>query len=83
MQALATAIDAAIPLPPAIPSAWPAWAWPWPGSCTTTNGFSPRCCQPSDMEELLYAGLLHDVGKIGIREEVLTKPPGCPLPTST
>ena len=28
---------------------------------------------PSDMEELLYAGLLHDVGKIGIREEVLTK----------
>lgn len=28
---------------------------------------------PSDLEELLYAGLLHDVGKIGIREEVLTK----------
>jgi len=26
-----------------------------------------------DVEELLYAGLLHDVGKIGIREEVLTK----------
>lgn len=28
---------------------------------------------PSDLEELLYAGLLHDVGKIGVREEVLTK----------
>ena len=28
---------------------------------------------PHDLEELLYAGLLHDVGKIGIREEVLTK----------
>lgn len=28
---------------------------------------------PPDLEELLYAGLLHDVGKIGIREEVLTK----------
>ncbi len=26
-----------------------------------------------DIEELLFAGLLHDVGKIGIREEVLTK----------
>jgi HD-GYP domain-containing protein (c-di-GMP phosphodiesterase class II) len=28
---------------------------------------------PNELEELLYAGLLHDVGKIGIREEVLTK----------
>lgn len=27
----------------------------------------------SDLHEILYAGLLHDVGKIGIREEVLTK----------
>ena len=34
---------------------------------------------PSDMEELLYAGLLHDVGKIGIREEVLTKATRLPV----
>ncbi len=27
----------------------------------------------SDLQEILYAGLLHDVGKIGIREQVLTK----------
>jgi len=34
---------------------------------------------PSDLEELLYAGLLHDVGKIGIREEVLTKATRLPV----
>lgn len=34
---------------------------------------------PSDLEELLYAGLLHDVGKIGVREEVLTKATRLPL----
>jgi HD-GYP domain-containing protein (c-di-GMP phosphodiesterase class II) len=27
----------------------------------------------SDLQEIYYAGLLHDVGKIGVREEVLTK----------
>ncbi len=27
----------------------------------------------SDIQEIFYAGLLHDVGKIGVREEVLTK----------
>jgi HD-GYP domain-containing protein (c-di-GMP phosphodiesterase class II) len=27
----------------------------------------------NDLQEILYAGLLHDVGKIGIREQVLTK----------
>jgi len=27
----------------------------------------------NDLQEIIYAGLLHDVGKIGIREQVLTK----------
>jgi HD-GYP domain-containing protein (c-di-GMP phosphodiesterase class II) len=35
--------------------------------------FPDTAFSPSDLEELLYAGLLHDVGKIGVREEVLTK----------
>jgi len=38
-----------------------------------TTHFADVAFSPSDLEELLYAGLLHDVGKIGIREEVLTK----------
>ena len=40
---------------------------------TDTSHFADTAFSPSDLEELLYAGLLHDVGKIGIREEVLTK----------
>ncbi|OLN26732.1 response regulator [Desulfovibrio sp. DV] len=38
-----------------------------------TSAFAEVAFTPHDLEELLYAGLLHDVGKIGIREEVLTK----------
>ncbi|MHC1790452.1 HD domain-containing phosphohydrolase [Solidesulfovibrio sp.] len=38
-----------------------------------TGSFAGVTFTPLDLEELLYAGLLHDVGKIGIREEVLTK----------
>lgn len=32
------------------------------------------------LQELFYAGLLHDVGKIGVREEVLTKETRLPRP---
>ena len=38
-----------------------------------TSAFPDVHFSPHDIEELLFAGLLHDVGKIGIREEVLTK----------
>jgi HD-GYP domain-containing protein (c-di-GMP phosphodiesterase class II) len=37
------------------------------------NGFSAVRFTENDLQEILYAGLLHDVGKIGIREQVLTK----------
>jgi len=33
-----------------------------------------------ELQELFYAGLLHDVGKIGVREEVLTKETRLPRP---
>uniref|UniRef100_I2Q758 HD-GYP domain-containing protein n=1 Tax=Desulfovibrio sp. U5L TaxID=596152 RepID=I2Q758_9BACT len=46
-----------------------------------TEFFQDVAYTPSDLEELLYAGLLHDVGKIGIREEVLTKATRLPAGT--
>ncbi len=33
-----------------------------------------------ELQEIFYAGLLHDVGKIGVREEVLTKETRLPRP---
>ncbi len=36
--------------------------------------------EDTDLQELFYAGLLHDVGKIGVREEVLTKATRLPRP---
>ncbi len=38
-----------------------------------TNYFHDVHYSSSDLAEIFYAGLLHDVGKIGIREQVLTK----------
>ncbi|TVM26915.1 HD-GYP domain-containing protein, partial [Oceanidesulfovibrio marinus] len=35
--------------------------------------FADRVFNEVELEEIFYAGLLHDVGKIGVREEVLTK----------
>ncbi|MGE4555805.1 MAG: HD-GYP domain-containing protein [Desulfovibrionaceae bacterium] len=37
------------------------------------NGHKDVRFSPEQIGELYYAGILHDVGKIGIREEVLTK----------
>ncbi len=34
----------------------------------------------AELQEIFYAGLLHDVGKIGVREEVLTKETRLPRP---
>lgn len=35
--------------------------------------FADRTFSDAELHEIFYAGLLHDVGKIGVREEVLTK----------
>jgi HD-GYP domain-containing protein (c-di-GMP phosphodiesterase class II) len=74
MQALATAIDARDPFTSGhsqrVARLGVALARAVHGDDTA---FAHVTFTPSDLEEILYAGLLHDVGKIGIREEVLTK----------
>jgi HD-GYP domain-containing protein (c-di-GMP phosphodiesterase class II) len=40
----------------------------------TTGPFRDVRWSPDELRELEYASLLHDFGKIGVREEVLTKP---------
>ncbi len=74
MQALATAIDARDPY-----TAGHSKRVAQLGVALATvvhqddSAFPDVHFTPHDIEELLFAGLLHDVGKIGIREEVLTK----------
>jgi HD-GYP domain-containing protein (c-di-GMP phosphodiesterase class II) len=74
MQALATAIDARDPFTAGHSQrvARLGVALARTVHCDETY-FPDVTFTPHDLEELLYAGLLHDVGKIGIREEVLTK----------
>ncbi len=74
MQALATAIDARDPFTAGhsqrvarLGVALAKWVH------QDEQAFADVAFSAHDLEELLFAGLLHDVGKIGIREEVLTK----------
>lgn len=74
MQALATAIDARDPFT-AGHSQRVAWLAVALSKVVHDDQryFPGVSFDESDLHEILYAGLLHDVGKIGIREEVLTK----------
>ena len=74
MQALATAIDARDPFTSGHSQRVARLGVALARAVHRDEGaFAGVTFTPSDLEELLYAGLLHDVGKIGIREEVLTK----------
>ena len=74
MQALATAIDARDPFTAGHSQRVARLGVALAKVVHHDRGFFPDTTfSASDLEELLYAGLLHDVGKIGIREEVLTK----------
>ncbi|MGE4537227.1 MAG: HD domain-containing phosphohydrolase [Desulfovibrio sp.] len=74
MQALATAIDARDPFTAGHSQRVARLGVALAKAVHHDTEFFPEVTYtPSDLEELLYAGLLHDVGKIGIREEVLTK----------
>jgi len=41
---------------------------------STLPAYSSMLFTPDQLRELRYAGLLHDFGKVGVREEVLVKP---------
>ncbi|WP_428562280.1 MAG: HD domain-containing phosphohydrolase [Solidesulfovibrio sp. DCME] len=74
MQALATAIDARDPFTAGHSQRVARLGVALARVVHLDRRFFPDVCfSPNDLEELLFAGLLHDVGKIGIREEVLTK----------
>ncbi len=74
MQALATAIDARDPFTAGHSQRVARLGVALAKVVHHDSGFFPDVrFSASDLEEILYAGLLHDVGKIGIREEVLTK----------
>ena len=80
MQALATAIDARDPFTAGHSHRVARLGVALAKVVHDDQRFFPQVTfTPSDLEELLYAGLLHDVGKIGIREEVLTKSTRLPL----
>ncbi|MFP5258017.1 MAG: HD domain-containing phosphohydrolase, partial [Acidobacteriota bacterium] len=74
MQALATAIDARDPFTSGHSQRVARLGVALARTVHLDQTFFPDVAfTRNDLEELLYAGLLHDVGKIGIREEVLTK----------
>ncbi|EFL50026.1 metal dependent phosphohydrolase [Solidesulfovibrio fructosivorans JJ]] len=82
MQALATAIDARDPFTAGHSQRVARLGVALAKAVHDDTEFFPDVAYtPSDLEELLYAGLLHDVGKIGIREEVLTKATRLPAGT--
>jgi HD-GYP domain-containing protein (c-di-GMP phosphodiesterase class II) len=74
MQALATAIDARDPFTAGHSQRVARLGVALAKAVHEDTAFFPDITYtPGDLKEILYAGLLHDVGKIGIREEVLTK----------
>ena len=61
--------------PRATPSASPTSPWRSPTAVDRADGgpFRDLRFSPDEMKEIRYASLLHDFGKVGVREEVLVK----------
>ena len=62
--------------PPVTPAAWRRSPSDWPEALEhqATGPLRPRPLQPPrTMQEMRYASLLHDFGKVGVREHVLVK----------
>ena len=49
------------------------WRWPRPWTAPTAGPSATSASRPTRCSEIRYASLLHDFGKVGVREEVLVK----------
>jgi HD-GYP domain-containing protein (c-di-GMP phosphodiesterase class II) len=73
LQALAEAIDSRDPFTAGHSERVACLAVALAHALNEQGGFNGRVFSDEELRELYYSGILHDVGKIGIREEVLTK----------
>lgn len=73
LQALAEAIDSRDPFTAGHSERVASLAVGFAHALNEDGGFKEHIFSDEELREIYYAGILHDVGKIGIREEVLTK----------
>ena len=73
LQALAEAIDSRDPFTAGHSERVASLAVAFAHALNEQGGLDGRLFSDGDLREMYYSGILHDVGKIGIREEVLTK----------
>ncbi|WP_229596315.1 HD domain-containing phosphohydrolase [Pseudodesulfovibrio sediminis] len=73
LQALAEAIDSRDPYTAGHSERVAHLGVAFAQAMNENGGHEDRMFSNEDLREIYYAGILHDVGKIGIKEEVLTK----------
>jgi HD-GYP domain-containing protein (c-di-GMP phosphodiesterase class II) len=73
MQALAEAIDSRDPYTAGHSERVAHLAVAFGHTLNEAGGYRGRVLNEDELREIYYAGILHDVGKIGIKEDVLTK----------
>jgi len=73
MQALAEAIDSRDPFTAGHSERVANLSVAFAHALNEDGGYDNTLFSDDDLREIYYAGILHDVGKIGIKEEVLTK----------
>ncbi|MGE4424306.1 MAG: GAF domain-containing protein [Pseudodesulfovibrio sp.] len=73
LQALAEAIDSRDPYTAGHSERVAYLAVAFGHALNESGGYRGRVFSDDELREIYYAGILHDVGKIGIKEDVLTK----------
>jgi HD-GYP domain-containing protein (c-di-GMP phosphodiesterase class II) len=73
LQALAEAIDSRDPYTAGHSERVAHLAVAFGHTLNESGGYKGRVLSDDELREIYYAGILHDVGKIGIKEDVLTK----------